>query len=243
MKKIYRTLFAAVAVLGMMCSCEKTPQNKPGDDPDDKPEEPKELIVIDGDFSDWSTANGVVSTEIGEVSYYPGLLAMKAVADDTNIYVYFEYELAEEQGGAAPFEVFVNADNNPATAGGTWLWGESGYEYMLESEAGFLDGNSIKNMDDLAVYAFTGEDGHDAFETDPASLDKKDVKDFSENAGKVSNGVATVELSFLRSVVNANKAGKLSLGIVAYAASWATTGVLPQGESVGVEPLMEITLP
>ena len=247
MKKIFLTIIAAVAMVSMVSSCNKP--DDPNKDPKDEPkDEPKEAVVIDGAFADWAALKDVAVAEIGETSAYPGLLTLKATADESNIYVYFEYELQEEgEDGAlqtsAPFEIYVNSDGNPATGGASWLWSEIGYEYMLECETGFLgENNTVRDMDDMNIYLFDGVDGVDAW-GEGGHLTQQEVTSFCESAGAIKNGIATVEVSFLRSVVNANKAGSCTLGIVAYNGGWGTTGVLPQGAAAGEVALMEVALP
>ncbi len=248
MKKTFLTILSAIAMVGMMASCEKQPDKPDKPDTPDTPDTPTEIVSIDGNFNDWSALKGAASAEIGEDSAYPGLLSLKAVADDTYIYVYFEYELQEEgEDGnlqtAAPFEIFVNSDNNSATGGYSWLWTDPGYEYMLECETGFLgEGSTVRDMDDMNLYLFDGVDGVDAW-AEGGHLTQQEVTAFCESAGTVKSGIATVEVAFLRSVVNAAKAGKATLGIVAYNGGWGTTGVLPQGAAAGEVGLLEVTLP
>lgn len=245
MKKTFLLLLSAVTVFGMVMSCNKPDDPSKPDDPKDDPQEPEEteLIKIDGDFSDWSAAQGVATFDLGEEFAYPGLLTMKAVADEESFFIYFEYELQEEQGASSPFEIFVDADNDITTGGASWLWSEIGYEYMLEDESGWLDGNSVTDMaSTMKIYNFDGVDGVDAW-GEGGHLTQLELSDFCESAGTISNGIAKVEVAVLRSVVNANKAGKMSLGIVAYNEGWGTTGVLPQGAAAGAEPLLEINLP
>ncbi len=246
MKKIFMIL-AAIAMVGMV-ACKKDDTKKEKTNTEETTE--AAAIKIDGDFSDWKALkSGVSSCELGEENAYPGLLAMKAYADEDNLYIYFEYEIQEEQGDGAPIDIFVNADNSPATGGISWLYDKDGmgYEFFVESEKGFLENNNaaVRNMTDMAVYSFTGQNGTDAWDdvNGDAGLTKKDAQDFCESAGKVSNGVATVEISIPRSVINATKKGTIGLGISTYFASWATSGVLPQGAAAGAESLMDVTLP
>ena len=246
MKKIFMIL-AAIAMVSMV-ACKKDDNKK--DNKKDSEETTETSIKVDGDFSDWSAIkSGVSSCELGEENAYPGLLAMKAYADEDNLFIYFEYEIQEEQGNGAPIDIFVNADNNTATGGVSWLYTDDGmgYEFFVESEIGFLENNNaaVRNMTDMAVYSFTGQNGTDAWDdvNGDNGLTKKDVQDFCESAGKVSNGIAKVEISILRSVINATKKGTIGLGISTYFANWKTSGVLPQGAAVGAEALMDVTLP
>ena len=249
MKKTVLTLLAAVAMVSAVVACKKTP--KPGPDKPDIPDTPTEIITIDGDFSDWASAANVAVAELGEGSTYDNLLVLKAVADDENVYLYFEYEIVEGQT-VAPIDILVNSDNDPATGFSSWIWKNVGWEYMLESEAGFLSENSIKSMDDIAVYKCNGPDGVDAWAADSHGMTKLTLTSFCENAGKVVSGVAYCEMSFLRSAVNATKKGALTLGMTAtnvvfgvndegeQTSDWVTAGILPDYES---EDMLSVDLP
>ncbi len=80
-------------------ACEKTPQDKPGDDPDDKPEVPaKEASVevkIDGDFADW---DAITEDAAGKDDYMAVVKAgaadpinvIKTSSDALNVYFYAE---------------------------------------------------------------------------------------------------------------------------------------------------------
>lgn len=250
MKKIFLTIIAAVAMVSMFASC----QEKPEDEKDkEKEQEPTEAVTIDGNFADWAALKDVASAELDvDANAYPGMLAMKAYADETSIYVYFEYELQEEtpeEGDpfiqtSAPFEIFVDSDGDATTGGSSWLWSEVGYEYMLEDETGFLgEGNTVRDMaETMHIYHFDGVDGKDAWE-EGGHLTELELSAYAESAGTVKNGVATVEVALLRSVVNASKAGTIAIGIVGYDGTWKTQGVLPQGEAAGAVAMLDVTLP
>jgi len=114
---------------------------------------------------------------------------------------------------------------------------------MLEDETGFLSGNTVRDMSEtMNIYLFDGTHGADAW-GEGGHLTQQSVTAFVESAGTVKNGVASVEVSVLRSVVNAAKAGNAAVGIVAYDGAWKTTGALPQGEAAGAVPMLDITLP
>ena len=255
MKKVFLTLMTVIAVM-VMVSCNKD-DNKKKPNNNNQGGDETELVTIDGNLDEWASIKGAAVAELDEKFAYPGLTIMKAIADESSIYLYFEYELQEETEDviqvASPFEIFVNSDNNALTGGYSWLWGDPedpdheyykvGYEYMLESEAGWLDGNKVVDMSEsMNIYNFDGIDGVDAWD-EGGHLSQLELNSFCESAGKVVDGVAFVEVAFLRSVVNCTKSGKCSLGIVAYNAAWKTTGVLPQGETAGKATMLEVVLP
>lgn len=261
MKKVFLMLMTAIVMVAMV-SCKKD-DNKNNGNKGNGGSDAEELVAIDGNLDEWASIKGAATAELDEAFAYPGLKVMKAIADETNIYVYFEYELqdavdTEEPQTDSPFEIFVDSDNNAATGGYTWLWGDAddetykvGYEYMLESEAGWLEGTKVVDMSEsMNIYNFDGKDGVDAW-ADGGHLTQLELNSFCESAGKVVDGMAFVEVAFLRSVVNCSKSGKCNIGIVAYSTYkndegetlWPTTGVLPQGASAGKERLLEVALP
>lgn len=247
MKKI-NLIIASLAVIGMVCACEDKPNDPNKPDPNDD----KELIVIDGDFADWAEAKGVVVSEVpADLDQYEKMLKMKGVADEDNIYLYFEYQLAEGQL-EAPFDIFFDSDGNPSTGFISWIWSKEGcgWDYLVETEGGILDnGSAIRDLSDANIYqavsytdATTGEqlDGWDS-----AAVQKKlDLNSFAEAKGSVKNGVAIFEVSVARSVVNANKKGSCGIGITISDASWATMGILPIDEGgVGTAEFLQVALP
>lgn len=242
MKKFFLYALAIVTVAGMISSCDK--DKKPSGGGGGGGQDVAELITIDGDFADWDAATAASSFELeAEAPYAEGLIAMKAIADDSNIYIYFEYVLAEEQGDSAPFEIFIDADNNVLKGGASWLWDPIGYEYMLEDETGFYAAGAVRDMSEsMNIYNYDGVDGADAW-GEGGHLTQLEVSAFCESAGKVAGDVVKVEVSVLRSVVNCLKAGKCGVGLCAYTSGWATSGLLPQGEGAGTEPLLEVVLP
>lgn len=246
-------LMTAIVMVAMV-SCKKDDNKNKGGNGNGG-SDAEELVAIDGNLDEWASIKGAATAELDEAFAYPGLKVMKAIADETNIYVYFEYELQDEDGGddiqvKSPFEIFVDSDNNATTGGYSWIWGDAddetykvGYEYMLESETGWLEGTTVLDMSEsMNIYIFDGVDGVDAW-GEGGHLTQLELNSFCESAGKVVDGMAFVEVAVLRSVVNCSKSGKCNIGLVAYDAAWNTTGVLPQGASAGVEHLLEVALP
>ncbi|MBR4826287.1 MAG: hypothetical protein IKZ91_00180 [Bacteroidales bacterium] len=250
MKKVFFAILSTIAIIGMVASCEKDPKNP--NNPNGGNDEPEAVITIDGDFSDWSSAANVVSTEVpADLDKYANMLKMKGVADADNIYLYFEYQLADGQL-EAPFDIFFDADGNASTGFISWLWSKEGcgWDYLLETEGGILvDGTSIADLSDMNIYwaeaytdPVTGEqvDGWG----DGASQKKLDTKDFAEAKGVVKNGVAIFEVSVMRSCINALKKGSCGVAITISDAGWNTMGVLPIDESgAGTAEFMQIALP
>ena len=243
MKKFYSLFLSTIAIAGMVCSCNKTPDEKPEPDKP-QPDEPAELVTIDGDFADWAEIKDAVQAEVDDEAQYPGLFLMKAVADEENVYVYFEFAPQEDQGGAAPFSLYVNSDNDGATGASYWIWKDSGVEFLIACDKGFLKkDSSVQIMTDVALIKYAGPDGEDIWTNNDSYREEKSVPGFFESAGTFKNGIAMVELSFLRSAINAGKPGNIRLGIVVQNSKWGVSGILPQEAGIGSEEMMEISLP
>ena len=187
-------------------------------------------IKIDGDFADWAAAKNLAGIRVSDGASAAGIRLMKAVADESKVYIYFEYELTSNQGGCAPFDIIVDSDNNPATGARSWLWAQSGFEFFIESGQGFLDGDdAVGDLSDMAAYRFVGENGQGAWDAS-GLLQQEDAWGFAESAGVVANMIAKVELSFLRSVVDAESGSALAIGLLAHDYTWSETGILPSSD-------------
>ncbi|MBP5637792.1 MAG: hypothetical protein J6X25_09835 [Bacteroidales bacterium] len=267
MKKIYFISLAILATVGMLCSCEKGGKGHGGkNNGNGNGGDASVEITIDGDFSDW-TSTAIATAEYPEDdATYPNLHVMKVAADEDNLFFYFEYELAEGQHKSA-IDIMIDCDHNPLTGFISWIWdkGGCGYEYLLESEGGFLNENAtgVKNMDDMAIYFAknylnpTSNEQVDAWGAG-AVQERLTNKDFAENKGYVKDGIVYMELSIPRSVVNATRAGYVGVGVtfsdVADELSWneehteswydwITTGILPLDEGIGKSFLLDVQVP
>lgn len=259
MKKVFLAILATVAVVGMV-SCNKDDNNKKSGKGGKTSTEVN--IKIDGDFADWAALTDVASAENDADAAYPNLLSMKVAGDKSNIYVYFEYEIPEAavQGTAAPMVIHLNSDNDCTTGGTYWMWagnenepvevdGETkvipGIDYFIATDEGFLtsDLSAIQEEpSDLAVYQFVATVGTDVWAEN--AMEKKELTSFLEMKGKVSAGVAIVELSILRSAVNCTRAGNIRIGLVVQNnVDWAANGVIPGGASAGAKEMLEVALP
>ena len=253
MKKVFVTILAAIAMVSLVCSCEKDPK-KGGKD--NGGEDAAAAITIDGSFADWAAIKDLAVAEVPEeATERCNMLVMKAVADADNIYLYFEYALVEDQL-EAPFDIFFDADGNPSTGFISWIWSKEGcgWDYLLETEGGILvNGTAIADLSDMNIYMADNYMGPDAETGEQTQLDgwgdgavqkKLELKDFAEANGTVKNGIAMFEVSILRSVINANKKGSIGVGITISDASWSTTGVLPLDASgVGTAEFLQVALP
>lgn len=260
MKKVFLAILATIAVVGMV-SCNKDDNHKGGKKGGKTATEVN--IKIDGDFADWAALTDVASAENDEDAAYPALLSMKAAGDKSNIYVYFEYEIpeAEVQGTGASLTIHLNSDNDCTTGGAYWMWagnenepvevdGETkvipGIDYYLVSENGFLTSDlaNFQEMEDMSIQQYVGKTvGMDLW--DEGATEEKAVTSFCEGKGKVSAGIAIVELSIARSAVNCTRAGSIRIGLVVQQniSPWAATGVIPGGASAAAKEMLEVALP
>lgn len=255
MKKLY-VIFAAIAMAGMVCACNNEDPANGGGSGKDKV---SANFKVDGNFDEWKDAD-LASADLSEIDVtdYPSLTLMKAGADSKKVYFYFEYELVEGQT-IAPIDILINSDGDASTGFTSWIWSSEGcgWDFMLESEAGFLanEGKAISDLSDIAVYKCIEGDGQDAWAAG-SKFEQQNVDDFIECKGKVEGGVAYFEVAILRSVINANKKGSISFGVTMTDVntngryegeadgSWETAGILPQSEDgIGVADMLEVKLP
>lgn len=246
MKKVFLFLGVCLMAALVIVGCNKN--NKPAPKPDGGEEqggggeeEEKDVIVIDGDFADWSAASGVFEAYLPEGCTKVSVLALKVTSDAKKIYIYFEQELEEGQA-VSPFDFFLNTDGKDDTGASTYLWENAGWDYLIESEAGLLaSATAVRNMDDMAIYHFVGPDGEDGWAA-PDYQTRTDDAGFAASAGVVQNGIAKVELSLDREVFP-EMVKNIKVGILLYEGeSWTDNGLLPQGEEGALVPMMSVTL-
>lgn len=236
---------AVLTVAALTCSCKKDPQPKPG--PDDNPDEGGEvaenIITIDGEFDDWKALANVAVAEVpDDETGYPCLIKMKAVADKTNVYLYFEYVPADEQT-KAPITIEFDSDYDESTGFSDFHWASVGWDYALESSAGFLGTNAYMKINDFSlIIPKAGFDGQarawDAGQN-WTSGSAKGVK----NRGKVTNGVYCFEINVPRTLLKAEKKGTLSVGTYVEDQNWSETGILPIDDGMGMSEFLDVVLP
>lgn len=242
MKK-FSFIFAALVIAGMACACNN--DDDPANGGGNGKKETAVNIKIDGVFDDWKGEFASADLADIEESKYPNLTLMKAAADSKNVYFYFEFTLEAGQTGA-PIDILINSDGDAATGFTSWIWSNEGcgWDYLLESEGGFLtEAGGIADLSDMNVYKCTAGDGQDGWD-DGSVMEQQNVDDFVACKGVVKDGVAYFEVSVLRSIINANKKGKLAFGVTMSNQDWVTKGILPQGEDgIGTADMLEVALP
>lgn len=266
MKKYFSFLTAALMVFAACSEKNNPPKPQPIDDED--PQEEEALITIDGQFSDWSSAAGVVSSSMvdsnagwmqADNQRVDGVKVMKAVADGNFIYVYYEVDMSVEyQGGtswdgsaipkcfAGPVDIYIDADGNSETGGINWVWSPIGWEYFFESGTGVA--GETYDMADGAVYQFTGEDGTDIWAVDPPAREDITFDGMFKSAGVKEGNIVKVEMSFVRTFLPKITGNKVGIGVEIQSTGWTLHGVLPQvaqtvGGSLEATALLELSLP
>lgn len=248
MRKSIILLFSAFAVAGLMTSCNKTNstggnnQNNGNNQEETVTEE--ELITIDGAFDDWKALKeGSYSiTELPDDEFqYTCLLKMMAVADRTNVYLYFEYQEEEEQT-ASPMTIVIDADDDPDTGFTDYHWSSAGWDYAIESSAGFI-GSSYKKMNDFKLLKpMEGYDGQ-ARSWNPKNYTDGTAKGV-KNRGVKENDIYTFEINIPRTLIKAEKKG-ITIRVATYVENqeWHETGILPIEDGISASEMMEVYLP
>lgn len=246
MKKYLLYFTAALTVASLVCSCKKDPNgNNGGNGGENQEEVADNIITIDGEFDDWKGLANVAVAELPEEeTAYPCLLTMKAVADKSNVYFYFEYQAAEDQT-KAPFTLEINSDGDPGSGFADHLWSDAGWDFAIESSSGFLSANSYLKMNDLKLlYPNDNIEPGAQRSWDPKNYSEKTAKGV-KNKGVKKNDLYIFEINVPRELIDAKKKGTIFAGayVETVLESWETVGVLPIDNGAGLTEMLEINLP
>lgn len=169
-------------------------------------------IRIDGDFGDWEN---VEFSHVNEAGGGGTIRAIKtfASADNINFYVEGTSEMA-----FAVFDLYINADNKPATGFSTWFYPvASGGDILVEGNFN----NSNPNLSAGTVYKHVGAPSD--FTWDPAYL-FSDVMKFSKM--KEETGKRTFEFSIQRKALGSLQ-NFIHFGLLDNNASYTEIGSIP----------------
>lgn len=178
----------------------------------------KPLIKLDGIFTDWNEvpSNKLATAVLPEGATMTALKELKVCADDNFIYFYLKLD----QTHTAPIDIMINADNNTATGGNSWLWAEPmGADYLIE---GFLS----EGMADATVFnwpATSPQDGWAWVEAVPAGSGVVSLSDVKT----VSGTIVELEGKIIRDMITVNFPNEIGFGVFLSNTEWAITGVLP----------------
>lgn len=118
----------------------------------------KNLITIDGDFSDWDALEPALMSvaTCAPDPNWTALRTLKVYADEIFIHVYFEFagdEIVDRE--SVPVHIYINEDNNTEDCG-DYLWlGQGGQDYILE---GFVFNSGDFCSYDPGFFAYDGTD-------------------------------------------------------------------------------------
>lgn len=169
-------------------------------------------IKIDGDFTDWEY---VEYAHVNDESFAGTIRAVKAFATSQDINFYVE--------GTADMkldlmDMFIDADNNPATGFSSWDYpAGSGTEYLLEGPAvspgwgaGHIHSGAPSAWSFTSLFTFDGEMNFSAIQT---------------QAGK-----NIIEFSIKKSALN-NPKNFINFALIEMNSGWTGIGRIPQSET------------
>ena len=247
MKKLFILILSALAIAGMSASCSKPAggnNNQGGKDGGEGEEVVDNLIAIDGVFDDWKAlkeGDYAVAEVPDDELQYPCLLKMMAVGDKSNLYLYFEYQPADEQT-ASPITIEIDSDDDPDTGFTDYHWKDAGWDYAIESSAGFISATAYKKMNDFSLLKpMEGQDGQ-ARSWDPKNYSTSSAKGV-KNRGVKEGDIFTFEINIPRSLIKAEKKGLVRVAAYVENQEWQENGILPIEDGLSMTEMMEIYLP
>lgn len=236
MKKTVYSLLAVLAIASMaLVSCKKDNEKKDngGDDNTYTP-----AITVDGQFSDWDAAEGVVTVTPPEGAQYGNLAFAKVYADPYYVNLYLQFEKIAD---TMPLDILLNVDGDTTTGGNSWIWtgADDGFDILIES--GNIFNGLIPASDQAATtFDFGGAD-QSAWAWNANANYGSSVSYKLVNSGDTYS----LEVGIIRAGLKITGT-KLGLGFITYDAAWGTAGVLPQGVADGAFSAVlptEVTLP
>ncbi len=168
-------------------------------------------IRIDGDFSDWQY---VPYTYENAVTYGGSLLAVKVFASSDQINFYLE--------GTADMkmeiiDIYMDADNNPATGYNTW------YYPVYAGADNLIEGSPVGGWGDVFVHS-----------GDQSAFSWTSVAGFADalkfSALSTANGRNIIEFSLKKSVLGTTK-NFVHFSLVESTSGWAEVGQIPEAKT------------
>lgn len=168
-------------------------------------------IRIDGDFSDWDYVPYALENETGGGN----ILAAKTFASSDNLYFYIE---GTEQFSLAVLDLYIDADNNPATGFHTWMYpAASGADFLLEGN--FDNANPLASVGNIFRHLGPGNGwGWQDIGT------FGDVLQFSQI--KTVSGKKVIEFSVKRSLLGTTR-NYINFALIEMDAGWSPVGSFP----------------
>ena len=230
-------------------------------------------ITIDGVFDDWD-AEPAFSWTLPEGDVRYGMITnLKLAANGTRVFLYFEFDDPSNHDAKTPYEdnslpldIYVDTDGDPNTGAivksidndtyyPPYEADKMGLEYYVELALHDVGSNTINDFYTYGgLYRFDGEDGAGVF--DGGLIPLTSGTDYDGSAiygqGVYENGIGRVEVQFSRDFFNMkSRTARFAVKIMDQYNNWRTLGILPQGNAVEVDGVMqhglvdmaEITLP
>lgn len=168
-------------------------------------------IKIDGDYSDWQY---VPYTYQNDANYAGSMRSLKAFAAADAVYFYVEGDATMKM---EILDIYMDADNNPATGFATWY-------YPVHSGADFLiEGSPTGGWGD--VFAHSGP---------PSAFSWNSVASFADamkfSALSTVSGKNVIEFSIKRSVLGTIK-NFIHFGLVESNSGWAEVGQISEAKT------------
>lgn len=176
-------------------------------------------IRIDGDFSDWQYV--AFSHENG-ASFGGSITGVKAFASSDAINFYLEGNAAMNM---EIIDLYIDADNNPATGFSTWLYpGGSGADFLCE-------GSPVGGWGD--VFAHNGAPTAFSWAAVSTFATAMNFSTLSTNGGK-----KIIEFSIKKSVLG-TLSGSVNFALIESTSGWAEAGKIPEaptatGKFIGI---------
>ncbi len=248
-----KKMFALAAIAAMFIACGEKPEPQPQPQPGPGTGEGDTYvapITIDGQFADWNAldASKVASATLptGTVKH-DGLNTLKVYADESFIYVYFEFndEVIADKSWV-PFHLYFNTDNDTTTGGGADEWGEP-YCCDWMCEATIFDGGTFCSWD-LGLFPWGGAAGESGWswdatpESEPSDADAWGALIESGNGCSSGAGAGNAyEIAITKEMLPVEWADTFTVG-ADIQQEWTTCGFLPQAEATDENPNGHIEL-
>ena len=175
MKKILTFLAMTASILMVSVSCHKNNDDEDEDDGGDGKPEYVAPIKIDGDFSDWAKlpAADIAEAQCDAEATKTALKLVKVYADETFIFVYFEWDkdqISSEAGVEhVPFHCYINSDGDASTGGYSDQFSDACSDALFE---GFIYPEGKIGSYDPACYKWYGETNGEGWKWNPGEEDE-----------------------------------------------------------------------
>ncbi|WEK34724.1 MAG: PKD domain-containing protein [Candidatus Pseudobacter hemicellulosilyticus] len=167
-------------------------------------------IKIDTDLSDWLYVG--YSYENAE-SHAGTIRAVKAFAGPDDIFFYME---GTGDMKIDLFDMYIDADNNPATGFNTWMYpAGSGADFLLEGSSATATGGS--------VYLHQGNPADFSFTPTVSFADGMRFGPLTTVSGR-----KVMEFSIKKSALNSPKNRAVNFAFIELSTGWAQLGIIPE---------------